>query len=204
MDSLFASSDRASINKLRDDKNAIESIAQFKELLNALPYVAAILNDHRQIIYSNEVMLETLGVVSIDDILGLKPGEALSCVNSFNDTGGCGTSDFCRVCGAVSAILESQKTKRKVVEESRITSKIKDEEISADYLVSATPFYWNNEHFTILTLNDISHEKRRRILEKIFFHDIVNKAGSLTGFLDLLKDVKEIKKIKEYLNLAGS
>ena len=204
MDTKFASAERISDEKILSEKKSIESIEQFKDLLNALPYVAAILNWQRQIIYSNEVLLHNLGNISINDILGKRSGEILSCIYADNDTGGCGTSEHCRVCGAVKAVLESQKTKRKIIEECRITSNVNDEEVSADYLVSATPFYWDKEHYTIITLNDISHEKRRRILEKIFFHDIVNKAGSLTGFLDLLKDIKDNEKIKEYLDIAGS
>ncbi len=113
MDSLFASSKKASKEKLWIDKNAIESIAQFKELLNALPYVAAILNEQRQIVFSNDVLLQTLGGISLEDILGLRPGEALSCINATNNTGGCGTSDYCMVCGAVRAVLDSQKTNKK-------------------------------------------------------------------------------------------
>ena len=39
-------------------------------------------------------------------ILGMRPGELLDCVHAKNDSGGCGTSEFCRVCGAVNAVLQ--------------------------------------------------------------------------------------------------
>ncbi len=204
MDTKFAPAERASNKRLQSERRSIESIEQFRELLNSLPYVAAILNKQRQIIFSNNVLLETFGDVTIDDILGKRPGEVLSCVNASRESGGCGTSEHCRVCGAVRTVLESQKSGNKVIQESRITSLINGEEVSADYRVSATPFHWNKQEFTILTLSDISHEKRRRALEKIFFHDIINKAGSLTGFIDMLKDLKDTRKIKDYLKLAGN
>jgi K+-sensing histidine kinase KdpD len=202
MDTKFAPAERASQERLLTEKKSIESIRQIKDLLNALPYVAAILNKYRQIVFSNEVLLETLGNITIDNILGKRPGEVLSCVHAFKESGGCGTAEHCRVCGAVRAVLESQESGEKVIKESRITSLIKDEEVSADYMVSATPFHWNEQKFTILTLSDISHEKRRRALEKVFFHDIINKAGSLSGFIDMLKGEKDIRKIKSYLKLA--
>ena len=204
MATKFAPAERTSGDRLLREKKSIDSIGQFRELLNSLPYIAAILNENRQIIFTNDVLLETLGDVTIEDILGKRPGEALSCVNAFKEINGCGTSEYCRVCGVVRAVLESQNSGKKVIQESRITSLIDGEEVSADYMVSATPFHWNKQEFTILTLSDISHEKRRRALEKIFFHDIINKAGSLTGFIDMLKDIKDIGKIKDYLKLAGT
>jgi K+-sensing histidine kinase KdpD len=202
MDTKYAPAERASNEKLLIEKKSIESIGQFSDLLNSLPYVAAILNEQRQIIFSNDVLLETLGGVTIDNILGKRPGEVLSCVNAHKENGGCGTSEYCRVCGAVQAVMESQLSQQKVMKECRITSLINDEEVSADYMVSATPFHWSDQKFTILTLSDISHEKRRRALEKIFFHDIINKAGSLSGFIDMLKDLEDPGKIKNYLKLA--
>jgi len=47
---------------------------------------------------------------------------------------------------------------------------------------------------------DISDEKRRRALERIFFHDILNYAGGLRGLVDLLKMVKDDKERLEVEN----
>jgi signal transduction histidine kinase len=37
-------------------------------------------------------------------------------------------------------------------------------------------------------VHDISDQKRRRALERIFFHDVLNTAGSLGGYAELLQD----------------
>ena len=37
-----------------------------------------------------------------------------------------------------------------------------------------------------MALTDISHEKRRQALERIFFHDLLNTAGALLGYAQLL------------------
>ena len=203
MDTKYAPPERIYQDQLSVERKKIESVDQISEVLNALPYVAAILNEQRQIIFSNNVLLDSSGNTTIDQILGKRPGEVFNCVYSKNETGGCGTTENCRVCGAVNAVLESQKTGKKVTMESRITSVIDNEIIAYDYQVTSTPFYWNKNRYTILSLSDISHEKRRRALERIFFHDIINKAGSLSGFLDLLKDIKDTAQIREYLTLAG-
>ena len=68
-----------------------------------------------------------------------------------------------------------------------------------DLEVTATPFTWEKESFVIFAARDISAEKRKEALERIFFHDFANTVGSLYGFAQLLSeaeltDVPELKK----------
>ena len=63
---------------------------------------------------------------------------------------------------------------------------IKDSCDALDLKVSTVPFDYQGEQFTICGLQDISHEKRRRALERTFFHDVLNTAGGLRGFVELL------------------
>ena len=74
--------------------------------------------------------------------------------------------------------------------------------MSFDFEVTATPFIYKSKHYTILSLIDISSEKRRKALERIFFHDVINTAGSLRGVLGLLKEPENKSSINEYLELA--
>ena len=64
---------------------------------------------------------------------------------------------------------------------------MRDRKISIDLEVTATPFAWRNEKFIIFAARDISSEKRKEALERIFFHDVINTAGTLQGVVDLLK-----------------
>ncbi len=50
------------------------------------------------------------------------------------------------------------------------------------------PLEHAGESFCVFAVTDISHEKRRRNLEQIFFHDVLNVAGSIRGFAELLRD----------------
>ncbi len=199
MDSKFTLQEKSFRGKYLDDNKAIGSISYIKDLLNALPHMAAILNEQRQIVYANQVFSASLGGFSLEHILGKRTGEILSCVNSKK---GCGSSVNCRICGVVSAIMESMKYKRKVMKECRITSAVNSQEVALDFMVTSSPFTWEKHKFFILTLTDISHEKRRRVLEKVFFHDVINKAGSLSGFIDSLKDIQDATTIKEHLKIA--
>jgi len=64
--------------------------------------------------------------------------------------------------------------------------------------VYASPLRENDYQFTILAVSDVSHEKRRRTLERVFFHDVLNTAGGLRGFVELLKhtDASEVDELK--------
>jgi signal transduction histidine kinase len=44
------------------------------------------------------------------------------------------------------------------------------------------------ESFTVLAADDVGDEERRRALERIFFHDILNTVGALKGLLQLLRE----------------
>ena len=117
--------------------------------------------------------------------------------------GGCGSSDNCRVCGAANAILKSKENNEKAVNECRITSVQNGKTISYDLLVSATPIKIKDQPYTLLTIKDISSEKRKRMLERIFFHDILNTSSNLAGVVSLLKATEDINEIRSFIEIAS-
>ena len=50
-----------------------------------------------------------------------------------------------------------------------------------------------------MTLTDVSDTKRRRSMERIFFHDITNIAGSLKGYFDMLAHDIDVDQLTEML-----
>ncbi len=168
-------------------------------ILNALAIVAAILNEQRQIIYANKILIDMLGLENPEEVLSQRPGEALNCVNSKLEEGGCGTSENCRYCGAVNSILESQLLNRKVTKECRITAHNNGDKIYYDFSVTSTPLTIEGKKFTVLSVTDISEQKRKRALERIFFHDVINTAGGLNGFIEYMKELDNQDELKEAL-----
>ena len=63
-----------------------------------------ILNAQRQIVFANRA-LENLTHQEQAGAAGLRPGEAVDCPHAFSTPGGCGTTESCRTCGAVQAVL---------------------------------------------------------------------------------------------------
>ncbi len=59
---------------------------------------------------------------------------------------------------------------------------------SMDLRVCAAPIFVDGERFVVFSITDISHEKRRRILERIFFHDILNTLGGIKGLMEFFKE----------------
>lgn len=191
----FAPAERASIGTLQTQADYWLEHPLLQRVFDTVPDIVLILNQERQIIFANKSLLQTLGLADEKQVLGLRPGEALGCVHAIETAGGCGTTEFCKTCGAVKAILSSLGGKE-AVEECRI---ILQNGEALDLQVWATPLQVEAELFSVFAVKDISHEKRRRILERIFFHDLLNAAGGLRGFVDILQEAKptELETVKE-------
>lgn len=157
-------------------------------ILDAIPDIIFILNKARQVIYTNKTLYAALGYNSFNDIKTMRPGEILKCINADKCKGGCGTSEYCTECGAANAILTAQKGNTDI-RECRVTQKDTGE--AFDFRVWSSPIDFSNEKFVVLAVKDISDEKRRHVLEKIFFHDILNIASNFTYVTEIIKDMPQ-------------
>ncbi len=199
----FASPERSDKGKILEYYTELKSVSYIEELIAALPYIAVILNQQREIVFSNKSLLQLMGIENMEELLGQRPGEALNCIHSETMDAGCGTSEHCQVCGAANAILACQETGDTVTEECRIRTSLDGAEDCLDLEVTASPLLWAKNQFTIFTARDISSKKRKEALERIFFHDVMNTAGTLQGVVDLLKQVDDPAKINKFINLLG-
>lgn len=156
-----------------------------RRLADALPHPVLVLNRCRQLVFGNAALARFLGRDDLDPCLGRRPGELLGCIHSCAHPGGCGASEFCRECGAVQAILGGLDG-RAEVRDCRML-RIGERGLEAlDLRVHAMPLAVEGEDYTVFSVLDVSHEKRRRSLERIFFHDILNTAGGVCGILSIL------------------
>lgn len=159
-------------------------------LVKAMPGFVMLLNRQRQIISVNSSLLCASGMLDIQSLVGMRPGEALDCIYACDGSDGCGTGEHCSVCGAVQAIVNSQSTNTQDMRECRIT--LDGEPGNAlDVQALATPVSIGGQMFTLLSLIDISAEKRREQLERVFFHDVINTAGGIYGLASMLAEHDE-------------
>ena len=166
---------------------AILSCHELPAVLNAIPVIAMVLNDCRQVVFGNRKFADAIGVDDIREALGKRPGEAFRCVHAAKAPGGCGTGEFCAHCGAVRSILFGLAG-RQNIQECNINREEGGKVEALDLLVSSSPFSLDDERFLIFSITDVSHEKRRRALERIFFHDMLNTVGGLQGLMEFLAD----------------
>ncbi|MFH0989935.1 MAG: HAMP domain-containing sensor histidine kinase [bacterium] len=171
-------------SQVQSESELFFDAALLTKILNAVPDIILVLNNHRQIVYSNESLLHALELSTSNGVLGLRPGDVLQCAHAEESDGGCGTTEFCQMCGVEQAFLEAQR-KNESIQECRILRKRLN---PLDMRVWAVALHLKGKDYIVVALADISHEKRRRILERIFFHDVLNTAGGLFGFAELLKD----------------
>lgn len=191
---LFAPAERATPEDVQRQHLLFAAQELPIHLSDAVPDLLMILNQERQIVFANRELAGTLGVAA-ERLLGMRPGEALTCIHHEAGLSGCGTGEACQNCGLVQSILASQKG-QPGSQDGQLSLANGE---ALDVRAWATPITVNGEAFTIFVLTDISAEKRRRVLERIFFHDVLNTAGGLRGYTSLLENApdSEVEVIRE-------
>ncbi|WP_372774155.1 sensor histidine kinase [Mangrovibacterium sp.] len=193
----YAPAERADSAILSAQNQLFFNNESFVNITNSVSQILVVINKERQIIYANKVFRELLSITDSDHYLGKRVGEAVQCIHSSQTEGGCGTTMFCSKCGAVNAILDSFNGIQSV-NECRISLQNGE---SLDLKVSSTPYSLNGQEFSIFVITDISGEKRRQILERIFFHDVLNSAGGISGLSAVLNAIDDPEEISEIAQL---
>jgi signal transduction histidine kinase len=189
----YAPATRFNNGQLENQSGVILRNHQLVSFVESISQMVLILNEYRQIIYANRSFYQFCETNNIDSMIGKRPGEVYSCRNAFQSSGGCGTSENCKSCGAVNAILESQKG-IKSTKECKILTTNSD---TIDLNVMASPLSLDGINLTIFSITDISAEKRKESLERVFIHDILNSAGGISGLSAILKEIDDKEEIKD-------
>nr|WP_321513691.1 ATP-binding protein [uncultured Pseudodesulfovibrio sp.] len=180
----------ASPERYSEDVVHADSVEVKKKLMlscfDAVPMGMAIINKHRQIIYCNEAFRQLAHKQQREDVIGLRPGEALDCVNSTKVEAGCGCSEFCDVCGAAQAIIKSLDGIADC-QDCRMTRLVHGVEEPLDLQVFTTPMKLNDEPLTTLFVMDISHELKLRYFNRTFYHGLINGVGGIATLTELIE-----------------
>jgi signal transduction histidine kinase len=195
----FAPAERSSLKQLEHQVVLFRDNEILNTFLEKIPATFLIVNENRQIVYMNKGAIEFTGVDDITAVIGKRPGEVIGCIHSSEEIGGCGTTESCTYCGAVNAVLESQKGKTVVKDATLI---LEDRNVALDLRIWAAPLIVNDIKFTALTIQDIHDEKRREYMERVFFHDMLNIITALYGTIQLLTINNEKNENKELIEQA--
>ncbi len=200
----FASPQRSSATEIWEQVDSVSRMDILCELLNAMPNLVMILNAHRQIIFGNAAVADFAVSQGCKCYFGLRPGELVSCRHALDAESGCGTGEVCKTCGAVLSILQALNGAA-AKDECRILRLTGKGIEPLDMRAWSKPFRWNGQTYCLLILSDISNEKRRQILERIFFHDVLNTAGNIWSIAELLnQDTIDSNDLKRDLSTASA
>lgn len=202
MHSEFLPAERDNQEDLQRQRRLLFKDSITKLFFDSFPNGGVILNNKRQIVAVNRLVKEKFGPLNQNGFMGLRLGEALGCKHAQAAPHGCGTTSFCRYCGAAQ-VLSQVRLGRSAQAECHIVTEIDKEPL--DLLVWGTPFKVDDLGFVLLSFADISHEKRRQALEWIFFHDVLNTVNGIMGAAALL-DMKadpELKPLVQSIHQGG-
>ncbi len=179
----------------------LNTAAKLPCILDVMNEFVLVLNVDLKIIFANQAFLSNLTHLTADSIIGLRFGEAMHCVNAVSATEGCGSTESCSLCRVLSTA--QQATSDMVIEnECQVMVTRNDQPLSLDLWVRVATLDISGMNCIMLTCTDISNQKRRRALERIFFHDLINIALPLPGFSELLCRADDNKK-EQYASLIN-
>lgn len=179
--SAYLPAEVAAGDELQDQIRSIRDSGAF-EVAQLVPFGLMVLNSHRQAVFVNNSVLE-MASSDADSALGRRPGEIFQCIHLKDGKSLCGTTEFCRECGAAKAVVDGLSG-LEADAVCRMLCDLGNGPEAMDLRVTAAPYSdAAGRKYTVFTLLDVSSEKRRRSLERIFFHDILNLAGGLRGFM---------------------
>jgi signal transduction histidine kinase len=148
-----------------------------------------ILNPQRQILYYNQAMADTFGWTRREDVIGKRLGDALGCSHFLETPGGaCGCTPFCGECGAARALKHVSRNRPEAYE-CHIRRRLPDRTVSEDFRVFSRAMTLAGIPVLVFAILNISDQKRREVLERVFFHDIMNTIAVVDTYARLARDV---------------
>jgi signal transduction histidine kinase len=183
----FAPPERATTERLKNDIALLSNNPVINALLLSVGGLLAVLNEERQIVSLNSELLRELGIMDAEEVLGLRPGEAIQCIHSGEMPGGCGTSQSCSGCGAVLAIVTSMASNHPVERKCVATVERNGRKEDICLRVRSSPLAVDSQRFLLLFIHDITQSEKWASLERAFFHDISNIITGIMGAAELMK-----------------
>jgi hypothetical protein len=197
----FDSPQRSTLQELEHRVRRISQNPTIIQLLDSFPDLALILDCNREIVAYNKNAEELLCRKENGEVIGQRLGEALRCIHANEMTGGCGTSVFCSDCGAGKSNQMTIQKQENTENECRIIVNYEGFETSLDFKVYTSPLLFENENYVVFAIKNLESEKRRELLERIFFHDVLNTASVIFGISGMINEVRDTDDFEKYAKI---
>ncbi len=123
--------------------------------------------------------MRVLGANGRECVAGSRPGEIVGWRHAWDGPAGGGTGEHCATCGAGQATFESQTTGEIVEREFLIDAEVDGKTTAYEVHVKASPVKLGDRTFIVVSFRDTSSGIRRRVLERVSFHDVLNTVGTV-------------------------
>ncbi|MGM0648486.1 MAG: PAS domain-containing hybrid sensor histidine kinase/response regulator [Bacteroidota bacterium] len=195
-------------------KQSEKDLQEKQSLLMAIyrnaPLVLMVVDSDRCIQQVNSFASQFAGR-DIEEMLGLRGGEALRCLHALDDPKGCGFGDFCDQCVIRNTVLDTLETgNTHLQEESPYYFQAKDDEImEMTFLASTTPIIVKDKRMALVTLQDMTKRKQAEQIIQKTNEEIAAQNEALNESNRKLIEAKERveeseEKLKSILRVAPS
>jgi len=164
---------------------AVSNDAFLKQLFQSLPYLTSIVNSKREIVFANDTYLKTLGINSLEQILGLRPGEVMNCIES--NENGCGKGKHCQNCSIARGVDDCILTGESKSFDTSIQQNTSQGVQVLELSINLQLFQSSGVKLCLVLIENVAHKKKKQIIEKIFYHDLINKVGSLHNIISYIR-----------------
>ena len=197
---------RSSAEELSEQAAQVrDSESLLARVLDGLPAPTCVLSEHREILLANPAAATLVQSISHrTDLMGLRLGEALSCIFVANGPDGCGTAPQCRHCGAGQANRAFGIKPGDYSGEVRLRSGEGAAEQAMTLSVRLSPLRINGSVLRLCSLADLTASRRREALEHIFFHDVLNTAQAVQGAAGLIPGHEDDETLDELARIVST
>ncbi len=146
-------------------KQTEEALREQQELLTAIyrnaPLVLMVVDSNRRIQQVNGFASQFAGR-DVEEMIGLRGGEALRCVHALDDPQGCGFGNFCEQCVIRNTVLDTLNTGKThlQIEAPFYFQQNEIDILKLTLLASTTPLTFKNKRMALVTIQDITERKR--------------------------------------------
>ncbi len=197
----FDSPERSTFLQIENKSHRINRDPIITQMLESFPDLVLILDSNRQIVAYNKKADSFFMNKNEIEILGNRLGEALGCIHAFENPAGCGTSTYCSSCGAGRVNKAAIENPGSYEDECRILVNYAGVEASLDFKVFTSTLEFEGENYIVFAIKNLESEKRRELLERIFFHDVLNTASIIFGISGMISEVRDSDDFEKYAKI---